>query len=150
MADQKVKMSKKKDGPATVIPQHRGAGAESIQPTARIRGGTGNRIFRARQGVLQWLGLGMAGRPGDSWFRRRLAWWGLEPAGFGAILGGGLLFGAVHVGARPIEFATSFPGGVLLCYVTYRSGSIWPGWCVHVVQMMLVGTILFTERALRN
>ena len=69
--------------------------------------------------------------------RRLLAWWGLEPVGLWAILGGGFLFGIVHVGARPIELVTSFPGGLLLCYVTYRSRSIWPGWCVHVAQMAL-------------
>jgi len=79
--------------------------------------------------VLSWLGLGSPARPGDSVARRLLAWWGLEPDGWWAILGGGFLFGIVHVGARPIELVTSFPGGLLLCYVTYRSRSIWPGWC---------------------
>jgi len=92
----------------------------------------------ARSRVLRRLGLGLPARPGDSAGRRLLAWWGLEPDGWWAILGGGLLFGIVHVGARPIEFTTSFPGGLLLCYVTYRSRSIWPGWCVHVAQMTLV------------
>jgi len=52
-----------------------------------------------------------------------------------AVIGAGLLFGLVHVGKGPLELALSFPGGCLLCYVTYRSGSIWPGWAVHLVQL---------------
>jgi hypothetical protein len=95
-----------------------------------------------RPGLLGWLGLGLPGKAGNSLVRQVLAWWGLEPESFWAVVGGGFLFGAVHVGARPIELATSFPGGLLLCYVTVRSGSIWPGWLVHVAQILLVTVIL--------
>ncbi len=120
---------------------------------SRFKGGVEERIgglAGLRQGVLRWLELGQGVKAEDPWSRRALAWWGLEVDGLWAILGGGFLFGLVHVGARPIEFATSFPGGALLCYVTYRSGSIWPGWCVHVVQMVLVGTMILLTGAVNG
>ncbi len=120
---------------------------------SRIEGGVEEKIgglAGLRRGVLRWLELGQGVNPEDVWWRRALAWWGLESAGLWAVLGGGFLFGLVHVGARPIEFVTSFPGGALLCYVTYRSGSIWPGWCVHVVQMVLVGGLLLLTGTVRS
>ncbi len=131
---QNVKTSKQDDTP------------DGVSGSASCRGA----VVRLREGVLGWLELGQRGDPRDPWWRRSLTWWGLEPAGFWAILGGGFVFGVIHMGARPIEFATSFPGGVLLCYVTYRSGSIWPGWCVHVAQMILVGCVILLSGALRG
>ena len=95
---------------------------------APIEGSPTKRVFR-------WLGLAQPSSPKDSRLRRLLAWWGLDVGGFWAILVSGMLFGLVHVGARPIEFLTSFPGGMAVCYLTYRSRSIWPGWLVHVAQM---------------
>ncbi len=100
-------------------------------PLAEVDGGLGKRILR-------WLGLAQPAAPGSSPGGRFLAWWGLDEPALTAILGGGLLFGLVHVGARPIEFVTSFPGGVAVCYVTYRSGSIWPAWLIHMAQVVLV------------
>lgn len=88
--------------------------------------------------VLRWLGLAQPGAPGMGRLQSMLAWWGLDVPGFWAIIGGGLLFGIVHVGAQPIELTTSFPGGIAVCYLTYRSRSIWPGWLVHMAQMILV------------
>lgn len=78
--------------------------------------------------TLRWLGLAQSDAIG-------LAWWGLDGAALLAILTGGFLFGLTHMGANPIEFTTSFPGGAALCYLTYRSGSIWPGWIIHVAQV---------------
>ncbi len=105
------------------------------RPLATVDGGPGKRILR-------WLGLAQPAEPGLSLGGRFLAWWGLDGPALVAIIGGGLLFGLVHVGAQPIEFATSFPGGVAVCYVTYRSGSIWPAWLIHMGQMVWVTVFL--------
>lgn len=88
--------------------------------------------------ALRWLGLSQPSDPEAGRLQRLLAWWGLDIPGFWAIVGGGMLFGIVHIGARPIEFLTSFPGGMAVCYLTYRSRSIWPGWLAHIAQMIFV------------
>lgn len=95
--------------------------------------------------ALRWLGLGQPGRPNARWGSRALAWWGLDADGLRAIVGGGLLFGVVHVGAGPLELVTSFPGGMAVCYVSYRSGSIWPGWLVHIIQMALAMVVMMVR-----
>jgi len=88
--------------------------------------------------VLRWLGLTQPSVPKARLGKRLLAWWGLDGQSLGAIIASGMLFGIVHVGAQPIEFLTSFPGGIALGYLTYRSRSIWPGWLIHIAQMILV------------
>ena len=88
--------------------------------------------------ILRWLGLSQPSGLEAGRIQRLLTWWGLDVPSFWAIVGSGMLFGIVHVGAHPIEFLLSFPGGMAVCYLTYRSRSIWPGWLVHMAQMILV------------
>jgi len=87
--------------------------------------------------ALRWLGLAQPGDPRRRLMHRLLAWFGLDGPAALAIAGGGVLFGIVHVGARPVTLASSFPGGMAVCYVTYRSRSVWPGWLVHVGELVL-------------
>ncbi|MBN1490171.1 MAG: CPBP family intramembrane metalloprotease [Phycisphaerae bacterium] len=108
-------------------------------PLAPVEGAAGMRLLR-------WLGLAQPMPSGASRGRRALAWLGLTPATATAVAGGGLLFGVVHVGAGPVEFMTSFPGGVAVCYVTLRCGSIWPAWVVHIGEMALVLAFVLAGR----
>ena len=117
---------------ASTVPEHiliTGICVASFLPRARlpalpalapVEGGGTKR-------VLRWLGLAQPSDPGRPLIHRLLTWLGLDASAALAIAGGGILFGIVHVGARPVTLATSFPGGMAVCYVTYRSRSIWPG-----------------------
>jgi len=97
---------------------------------------------RSLRRALRWLGIAQPAAAHDPPFLRFLVWWGLNVPSLWAMIAAGLLFGLIHVGARPIEFFTSFPGGAALCYLTYRSGSIWPGWIIHIAQMGLVAIFM--------
>jgi len=88
--------------------------------------------------ALRWLGLAQPADPALPPHQRDLAWWGLDGPSLLAITCAGLLFGLIHVGAGRIEFTSSFFGGFALGYLVWRSGSIWPGWAIHVFQMLMV------------
>jgi membrane protease YdiL (CAAX protease family) len=87
---------------------------------------------------LRWLGLAQPVDAKLPLLHRGLGWAGLDPSSGLAVLGGGLLFGLVHLGKGPVELLASFPGGVGVCYVTCRSRSIWPGWMIHAGEMVIV------------
>ncbi|MBP7935672.1 MAG: CPBP family intramembrane metalloprotease [Phycisphaerae bacterium] len=109
-----------------------------IPTPARLAAVEGSRTKK----TLRWLGLAQPTDPGQPLTRRALAWWGLDGPSLLAITCAGLLFGIIHVGAGPTELASSFPGGIALCYLVWRSGSIWPGWLIHVFQMLMVATFI--------
>jgi membrane protease YdiL (CAAX protease family) len=96
--------------------------------------------------VLRWLGLAQPPHPRAGFVSRALTWCGLDGRGLLAIAAAGALFGIVHMGKRPIEFTTSFPGGMAVCYVTYRSRSVLPGWIAHVGLMVFVQLFMLALR----
>ena len=77
--------------------------------------------------------------------KRLLSNHGLDEATVPAIVAAGVLFGIVHLGAPPVELATSFPGGMAVAYLTVRAGSVLPGWIAHVWLMLLVELFLLLE-----
>jgi hypothetical protein len=83
----------------------------------------------ASKRLLRWLGLAQEVPVGGGvpW----LAWWGLSPAAFAAIVGSGFLFLVVHIGEPGLEVLLSFPGGTAVAYMTLRCRSIWPGLLAH-------------------
>ena len=105
---------------------------------APVEGTEVNRAFR-------WLGLAQPADPSLPFERRALAWWGLDGPSLLAIVCAGLLFGLIHVGAGRVEFASSFAGGFALGYLVWRSGSIWPGWAIHVFQMLMVAIFILVR-----
>lgn len=84
--------------------------------------------------TLRWIGLAQPVRPGES----ALAWFGLTRESLVAVLCSGTLFWLAHVGKPDtVEAALSLPGGVLVAYVTLRTGSIWPAIAPHLTMTLI-------------
>lgn len=95
--------------------------------------------------ALRWLGLAQPAGPGLPLGHRILVWWGLDGPSLLAVTCAGMLFGLIHVGAGPVELTASFPGGFALCYLAWRSGSIWPGWLIHMFQILVVAGFILVR-----
>ena len=123
---------------ASSVPEHlciSGFVLASLLPRERI---AKQPSLPARHGILAWLGLGAVNPTWSAW-PGLFGWLGLRNWGeVAAISGAALVFGFVHLGARPIELVTSFPGGWLIAYMTLRSGSVLPAWLIHLGQMLAV------------
>lgn len=72
--------------------------------------------------ILQWIGLC---QPVDSatGVRRLTRWIGLRDGCLLAVFASAALFTAIHIGKDPRELLLSFPGGVGLAYVAYRTNT---------------------------
>lgn len=81
--------------------------------------------------AAMWLGLaqsgGVAGR-----LRRIGEWWGLPTGCVPAVLWSAVLFGAIHLGKDERELLLSFPGGVGLAYLAYRTNSWLTPYILHL------------------
>jgi hypothetical protein len=83
----------------------------------------------------QWLGVAQPtdGAAGLRWITR---WLGLPDRCVVPIVVSGLLFGLVHLGKAPMELLFSFPGGVALACLAYRSN----GWIVPLLLHVSTAT----------
>ncbi len=81
--------------------------------------------------VARWVGL--AQPTGDAVGIRGVARWiGLPDGCLWAMLMQSALFGWIHLGKAPAEFAFSFPGGLALAYVAYRCNSMMVPMVLHL------------------
>jgi hypothetical protein len=90
---------------------------------------------------LRWVGLAQPAEAGGG--NRGLAWFGLDGWSLAAILASGVVFGLVHIGKpHGLEVGLSFPGGVVVAYMTLRARSIWPAivahWTMNLVPLVLM------------
>jgi hypothetical protein len=92
--------------------------------------------------VLRWIGLA---QPPVAGVPRGLSWFGLTWAGLVAVLASGAVFGFVHLGKNPVELAASVPGGIVVAYMTLRTGSILPAllahWTMNIIPWLLFWTV---------
>ncbi|MBN2359615.1 MAG: CPBP family intramembrane metalloprotease [Deltaproteobacteria bacterium] len=77
------------------------------------------------QRVRRWLGLGAGG------WRTAL---GVDGVVLAALLGQALIFGWVHLSKDVGELISSFPGGLAIGYLAWRSRSIWPCAVLHIAS----------------
>ncbi|MCP4500696.1 MAG: CPBP family intramembrane metalloprotease [Deltaproteobacteria bacterium] len=100
-----------------------------------------------RTGKLSWLGFGMPvlldveGRG-----KRILAWLGLPKAAIPALVGQALVFFMVHVSKPPIELYTSFFGGFLVGFLTFKVRSVWPGVILHIGTGWFILVVIYFAR----
>jgi len=82
--------------------------------------------------LLQWFGLA---QPTDGAFgvRRVTRWIGLPDGCVVALLVSAALFGVIHIGKDPRELLMSFPGGIGLAYLAYRTNSWLIPFLLHLV-----------------
>jgi len=90
--------------------------------------------------MLRWIGLAQP-TDGSRGLRAVTRWIGLADGCFYAVLLQAALFGLAHAGKPSVEWLLSFPGGVGLGYVAYRSGSL-------VIPMVLHAATALTTLAL--
>lgn len=76
---------------------------------------------------------------------KALVWLGLDGPAVWAILGSGLVFGYIHLGKHPVELLLSFPGGVGIAYVAYRTRSAWPALVVHLATMSITAAFMWPQ-----
>lgn len=87
--------------------------------------------------LRRWLGIGL--RHGEQGENAITAWLGLAPGCGFAIFASASLFALVHVGKDWREAVLSFPGGVAIAYVAYRSDS----WLIpFLLHSLTAGTTL--------
>lgn len=96
------------------------------------------------QRLLRWLGL--AQPPADA-NGRLLAWFGLSIESLVAIFASGVVFWLAHLGKPDVvEVSLSLVGGVVVAYVTLRSGSVWPAIIAHLTMSLVPGGIALLAR----
>lgn len=83
--------------------------------------------------ALQWLGWRQP--VGDAkGIRAMTRWIGLPDGCLTAVIVGGLLFGAVHLGKDPRELLLSIPGGTALAYIAFRTNSWTVPFALHATN----------------
>jgi len=80
--------------------------------------------------ALRWLGLSQPAGGGGA-VSRAARWMGLPDGCLWAMALQTALFGLIHVGKAPAEVALSFPGGLAMAYVAYRSDSLLTPMVIH-------------------
>ncbi|MCH7527465.1 MAG: CPBP family intramembrane metalloprotease [Planctomycetes bacterium] len=89
----------------------------------------------AKNGVrrgLQWFGLAQATGDARGW-RRITRWIGLPEGCLFAMVASAALFGWIHMSKDPREFLLSFPGGVALAYIAYRTNTWLVPFALHAL-----------------
>ncbi len=79
---------------------------------------------------FRWIGLAQP-TSGATGMRAVRRWLGLRPHCAIPILFAGFVFGLLHLGKDPREFMLSFPGGVALAYIAYRTNSLFTPMLLH-------------------
>jgi membrane protease YdiL (CAAX protease family) len=82
--------------------------------------------------ALQWIGLAQPTH-GALNVKMVTRWIGLPDGCVPAVVVSGLLFGAIHLGKDPREFALSFPGGLLVAFIAYRCNSLFAPLLLHLL-----------------
>ncbi len=103
-------------------------------PVAAIEGG-------ALRKLLRWIGLAQP-TDGTVGFARVTRWLGLQDGCVVAVVVSGLLFGAVHYGKDVRELALSFPGGVAMAYLAYRTNTWLVPMTLHLATAATAGAFL--------
>ena len=80
--------------------------------------------------ALRWLGLSQP-VGGGGVVSRATRWIGLPEGCLWAMALQTVVFGLIHVGKAPAEVALSFPGGLAMAYVAYRSDSLLTPMVIH-------------------
>lgn len=82
--------------------------------------------------VLQWFGLAQPTGDARGW-TRITRWIGLPEGCLFAMVASAALFGWIHMSKDPREFLLSFPGGVALAYIAYRTNTWLVPFALHAL-----------------